>query len=118
MLTRDEAKQTAAWQYIEFVTSADGAKIVVENSGYAPTNALVLEDDQYLGEFYAKNENAKRAHAQVAAYAGPWYSYPGDEGVAVTDLIAAGLVEIIDGADPQAKIEEVAADVRVKLGLR
>jgi multiple sugar transport system substrate-binding protein len=118
MLTEDKAKQEAAWKYIMFATSPRGAKIVVENSGYAPTNAIVLEDKRYLGEFYAKNENSRKAHAQVAAYSGPWYAYPGAEGVAVTDLIAAGLVEVIEGADPEAKMHAVAEDVRSKLGLK
>ncbi len=118
MLTENRAKQEAAWKYILFATSPRGAKIVVENSGYAPTNAIVLEDKRYLGEFYAKNENSRRAHAQVAAYSGPWYAYPGAEGVAVTDLIAAGLVEVIEGADPEAKMHAVAEDVRSKLGLK
>lgn len=117
LLTEEAGKQAAAWDYIRFVTGPLGAKIIVENSGYAPTNALVLEDAQYLGDFYAKNPNAKRAHAQVAAYAGPWYSYPGPEGVAVTDLIAAGLVEITAGADPAATIRAVADEVRRKIGL-
>ncbi len=115
MLTEDPAIQEAAWEYILFATGPDGARIVVENSGYAPTNAVVLEDEQYLGEFYAANENARRAHAQVAAYSGPWYSYPGAEGVAVTDLIAAALVEVIDGADPAETIRQVADDVRGRL---
>ena len=117
MLTEDEAMQDVAWDYMMFATGPEGARIVVENSGYAPTNSIVLEDESYLGEFYASNENARRAHAQVAAYSGPWFSYPGAEGVAVTDLIAAGLVEIIDGADPAETIATVAEDVRDRLGM-
>ena len=116
MLAEDAKRQEAAWKYMRYATGPDAAKIIVENTGYAPTNAIVLEDAQYLGDFYATNQNAKRAHAQVSAYAGPWYSYPGDEGVAVTDMIAAGLVEVIDGADPQATIKQLASDVSAKLG--
>jgi multiple sugar transport system substrate-binding protein len=118
MLAKDKAKQDAAWKYMMYATGPEGAKLVVENSGYAPTNALVLKDKKYLGDFYAKNENSRRAHAQVAAYSGPWYAYPGAEGVAVTDRIGAALVEIINGADPAAKIKEVAAKVRSKLKMK
>ena len=116
MLTDDEKRQQAAWKYMRYVTGPDAAKIIVENTGYAPTNAIVLQDDTYLGDFYAKNQNAKRAHAQVSAFAGPWYSYPGSEGVAVTDMIAAGLVDVIDGADAEKTIKQVASDVSEKLG--
>lgn len=118
MLTKDKAKQEAAWKYILFATGPQGAKIVVENSGYAPTNALVLKDKKYLGDFYANNENSRIAHAQVAAYSGPWYAYPGTEGVAVTDLIGAALVDIVSGASPEEKIKELANDVRAKLGMK
>ena len=118
MLTKDKAKQEAAWKYILFATGPQGAKIVVENSGYAPTNALVLKDNKYLGDFYANNENSRIAHAQVAAYSGPWYAYPGTEGVAVTDLIGAALVDIVSGASPEEKIKELANDVRAKLGMK
>lgn len=118
MLTKDKAKQDAAWKYVMYATGPNGAKTVVENSGYAPTNAVVLEDAKYLGDFYANNENSRRAHAQVAAHSGPWYAYPGAEGVAVTDLIGAALVEIVEGADPAATIKAVADDVRAKLGMK
>jgi multiple sugar transport system substrate-binding protein len=118
IFTKDKAKQEAAWKYIMFATGPEGAKMVVENSGYAPTNALVLKDKKYLGDFYAKNENSRRAHAQVAAYSGPWYAYPGAEGVAVTDLIGAALVDVVSGASPEATIKELGKDVRAKLGMK
>lgn len=118
MLTDDEEKQNAAWEYIAFVTSPEGQKIIVENTGYAPANALVIEDDAYLGDFYASNPNAKVAHAQVANYAGPWYAYPGPEGVAATDLIAASLVEVAEGDEVESAIKELAETLRVQLGMK
>ena len=117
MLTEDEAKQQAAWDYISFVTGPEGQKIIVENTGYAPANSIVLEDDAYLGDFYAANENARVAHAQVAQYAGPWYAYPGSEGVAVTDLIAAALEDITLGADVDETIDTLADTLRLQLGM-
>jgi multiple sugar transport system substrate-binding protein len=119
MLTEDDETQQAAWEYIQFVTGPEGAKIVVENTGYAPTNAIVLEDEAYLGAYYADNPNAFVAHQQVAEYAGPWYAYPGAEGVAVTDLIAAALVEIAEGdAEPEARIKALADTLRDELDMR
>jgi multiple sugar transport system substrate-binding protein len=118
MLTDDPAKQRAGWEYISFVTGPEGQKIIVETTGYAPANALVIEDESYLGDFYERNPNAKVAHEQVARYAGPWYAYPGPEGVAVTDLIAAALVDVTEGADPEARIEQLAATLRDRLGMR
>ena len=117
MLTEDAAKQAAAWDYIAFVTGPEGQKIIVENTGYAPANALVLEDGAYLGAFYAGNENARVAHAQVARYAGPWYAYPGSEGVAVTDTIAATLEDIASGAEVEPTVTGLAETLRGDLGM-
>lgn len=118
MLTDDEAKQQAAWDYMAFVTGPEGQKIIVENTGYAPANAKVIEDEAYLGDFYANNPNARVAHTQVANHAGPWYAYPGAEGVAATDLIAASLVEVTEGADTEATIKDLAETLRDLLGMK
>lgn len=118
LLTDDAEKQKAAWAYIAFVTGPEGQRIIVENTGYAPANALVIEDESYLGAYYAADENARIAHTQVAEYAGPWYAFPGPEGVAVTDQIAAALVEISEGADPDRTVKELAESLRVQLGMK
>ena len=118
MLTKDDARQKAAWEYIAFVTGPEGQKIIVENTGYAPANAKVIEDKSYLGDFYANNPNALVAHSQVANFAGPWYAYPGAEGVAATDLIAASLVEVAEGADPDSTIKDLAETLRGLLGMK
>jgi multiple sugar transport system substrate-binding protein len=118
MLTDDPEKAQAAWEYISFVTGPEGQKIIVENTGYAPTNALLLEDESYLGAYYDANPNARTAHQQVAEFAGPWYAYPGAEGVAVTDLIAAALVEIAEGdVEPGPRIEALADTLRDRLDM-
>jgi multiple sugar transport system substrate-binding protein len=118
MLTDDAEKQQAAWDYIAFVTGPVGQKIIVENTGYAPANKIVLDDESYLGAYYETNPNAKVGHAQVAAHAGPWYAYPGAEGVAVTDLIAAALVELTEGAEVKPTIDDLAETLRLQLGMK
>lgn len=117
MLTDDAEKQSAVWDYIAFVTGPEGQKIIVENTGYAPANKIVLDDASYLGAYYDANPNAKVGHAQVAAHAGPWYAYPGAEGVAVTDLIGAALVELSEGADVETTLNALADTVRMQLGM-
>ncbi len=54
----------------------------------------------------------------MAAHAGPWYAYPGDEGVAVTDLIAAALVELTEGAEVKKTVSDLAGTLREKLGMK
>lgn len=119
MLTTDPAKQEAVWRYMRFATGPEGAKIITETTGFAPTNSVVVEDATYLADFYAANPRIRPAHEQIARFAGPWYAFPGAEGVAVTDLIAAAMVEVSDGgADPEATVRALAETLRDRLGMR
>lgn len=119
MLATDADKQRAAWTFMRFATGPEGAKIIVENTGFAPTNSVVVEDEAYLADFYAANPLVKPAHEQIARFAGPWYAFPGDQGVAVTDLIAAAMVETSDGgADPEATVRALAETMRERLGMQ
>ncbi|MBF9052441.1 extracellular solute-binding protein [Roseobacter sp. HKCCD9010] len=117
VMTDDPERQAAAWEYLAFVTGPEGQRIIVENTGYAPANKIVLDDASYLGAYYEANPNALVGHTQVADHAGPWYAFPGAEGVAVTDLIGAALVELSEGADVEATVSELANTVRAQLGM-
>lgn len=109
MLTRDAARQAAAWKYMTYVSGPKGAATVVRMSGYAPTNEAVAE---YLGDFYAQNPNHRAAQQQVK-YLGPWFAYPTAEGVKVTDVIMRRLRDVMDqGADPAQTVTAIADEVR------
>ncbi len=113
--TKDAAKQKAAWEFIKFVTSPEAQKIVVEMTGYLPTN-LRAPEDAYLGPFYAKNPNYKTPVEQIER-AGPWGAYPGGNTVRIwraqRDIIAqvmrgektaeAGLAEIVKATNEMMK---------------
>jgi multiple sugar transport system substrate-binding protein len=91
MLTRDPAKQKAAWDFIKFVTSAEAQKTVVEMTGYLPTNQRSLGAD-FLGPFYDKNPNFRTATTQIDRSL-PWGGYPGGQSVRIwraqRDVVAA-----------------------------
>jgi multiple sugar transport system substrate-binding protein len=104
---RDEAKQKAAWEFMKFMTSPEAQKVIVEMTGYLPTN-IRASGPEYLGPFYDKNPNYRTPITQ-AERAGPWGAYPGGNSVRIwraqRDLIAkvmrgettpeAGLAEIV-----------------------
>jgi multiple sugar transport system substrate-binding protein len=81
MLTQDDAKQKAAWEFIKFVTGPEAQKIVVEMTGYLPTNARA-SGPEFLGPFYEKNPNYKTPVLQIER-AGPWGAYPGGNTVRI-----------------------------------
>ena len=71
---KDEAKKKAAWEFLKFVTGPEAQKIVVEGTGYMPTNARAA-GPEFLGGFYDANPNFRTVFAQ-SGRAKPWQGYP------------------------------------------
>lgn len=78
---KDPNKQKAAWTFMKYVTSPEAQKVVVEMTGYLPTNVRASGPD-YLGPFYDKNLNYRTPILQ-ADRAGPWGAYPGGNTVRI-----------------------------------
>jgi len=78
---KDAAKQKAAWEFLKFVSGPEAQKIVVETTGYMPTN-LRATGPQFLGSFYDQNPNFKTVSLQVER-AKPWQGYPGGQSVKI-----------------------------------
>jgi multiple sugar transport system substrate-binding protein len=72
---RDPAKQKAAWEYAKFITGPEAQKIVVEATGYLPTNKRAA-GAEYLGPFYDKNPNFRTVSLETER-AVPWQGYTG-----------------------------------------
>jgi multiple sugar transport system substrate-binding protein len=77
--TRDAKKQKAAWEFLKFVTGPEAQKIVVETTGYLPTN-LRATGPEFLGQYYEKNPNFKTVSLQMDRSV-PWQGYPGGNSV-------------------------------------
>jgi multiple sugar transport system substrate-binding protein len=78
---KDPAKQKAAWEYAKFLTGPEAQKVVVEITGYLPTNKLAAGPN-YLGPFYQANPHFMTA-ARETDRAVPWQGYPGGSSVRV-----------------------------------
>jgi multiple sugar transport system substrate-binding protein len=114
ILTDDTAKRTAAWDYLKFATGPEGQSIVVPNTGYMPTNTLAL-DENHLGGFYAKHPNWYMSVLQTPR-ARPWFSWPGDNGVEIGEVLRDGMTAIALGSkEPEAALADMATEVRALL---
>ncbi|MCA0962528.1 ABC transporter substrate-binding protein [Salipiger bermudensis] len=91
MLTQDEAKQDAAWEYLKWVTGPEAQDMIVRITGYLPTNKRAT-GEEFLAPFYAENPNVETASFQ-ADRSQPWAGYPGGDSVRIwrtqRDIIAA-----------------------------
>ena len=79
--THDPKKQKAAWEFIKFETGPIAQKIVVETTGYLPTN-LLAPGPEYLGPFYQQNPNFRTVSLQMDRSV-PWQGYPGGNSVRI-----------------------------------
>ena len=99
----DPARVDAAWTFLKFITSGIGAALVAETTGYVPPNKAANE---LLGDFYSKNPNKLTAVEQLPLLA-DWFAYPGENGLAVTQVIYDYTEEIATGdADDMGDLQE------------
>lgn len=112
-ISKDPARIAAAWTFIKFVTSGAGAAAVAETTGYMPPNKAA---NALLGEFYKKNPNKQTAVRQ-AALLRDWIAYPGDKGLAITQVIYDSLESIVigDANDMKQLQKEMVAEVSAML---
>jgi len=78
---KDKAKQKAAWEYAKFITGPEAQKIIVEVTGYLPTNKRA-SGPEYLGPFYDQNPNFRTVTLETDR-AVPWAGYPGQSTVQI-----------------------------------
>ncbi|NDF65909.1 MAG: ABC transporter substrate-binding protein [Betaproteobacteria bacterium] len=106
MMAKDPAKQKAAWEFIKFVTSPEAQKVVVEMTGYLPTNQLAL-GTEYLGPFYDKNPNFRTATTQIDKSL-PWGGYPGGQSVRIWRAQRDVVASVMRGdKTPEAALPEL-----------
>ncbi|MCR9196282.1 MAG: ABC transporter substrate-binding protein [Hyphomonas sp.] len=87
MLTTEEERQAAAWEYIKFVTGPIGQSIVAQNTGYVPANMAAIEG---LRDFYAANPQSRNAVDALGSMT-TWYAFPGENSVRITETIREGM---------------------------
>ncbi len=112
LLTKDPAKQNAAWTFLKFATSGRGAAVVAQTTGYMPPNKKANE--VYLKDFYAEHPNNFTAVKQLPLLR-TWYAFPGKNGLKITKVIFDDMQSIVSGSridEPEKVLEEMARDVQ------
>ncbi len=92
--SKDPARLDAAWKFLKFITSGVGAAAVAETTGYMPPNKAANEI--ILGDFYKRNPNKETAVRQLPLLR-DWLAYPGDKGLAVTQVLYDAMEGILLG---------------------
>jgi multiple sugar transport system substrate-binding protein len=101
--TGDSKRVDAAWKFIKFCTSGKGAAVVAKTTGYMPPNKAANE---MLGNFYKDNPN-KHTAVRQAGLLREWIAYPGDNSLAITQVLYDGLESIVTGdADDMESLQQ------------
>ena len=108
--SKDPKVLDAAWKWLKFITSGEGAAAVARTTGYMPPNKAANEI--ILADFYKKNPNKQTAVDQLPLLR-DWQAYPGDKGLAITQVIYDGLESIVTGEqnDMRELREELVEEV-------
>ncbi|MEL6774049.1 MAG: extracellular solute-binding protein, partial [Pseudomonadota bacterium] len=111
--SEDPAVLDAAWKWLKFITSGEGAADVARTTGYMPPNQAANEI--ILADFYKDNPNKETAVRQLPLLR-EWQAYPGDNGLAVTQVIYDGIEGIVtnefeDMNELQEELDEEVQDL-------
>ena len=108
--SKDPKKLAAAWAWLKFITSGEGAAAVARTTGYMPPNKAANEI--ILADFYKQNPNKQTAVDQLPLLR-DWLAYPGDKGLAITQVVYDGIESIVTGEqnDMKALQKELVEEV-------
>ncbi|MDK9739489.1 ABC transporter substrate-binding protein [Vibrio sp. D404a] len=112
MLSKDKKQQEAAWKYIKYITGPEGNQQIPHFTGYMPPNQIAA---QSLDAFYQERPNHKTAVSSLPLM-DTWVSFPGANGLKITDVISDELHTVVSGAraqgdEPKAVLEEMSNKV-------
>ncbi len=111
ILTRDAAKQAAAWKFLKFACGPVGGTMMVNHTGYMPASTVPATREDMLAKFYRDNPNHLPAIAQLDVMQG-WYAFPGQNALKITDTISDGLQSVVaERAAPDAALDRMVAEV-------
>lgn len=117
VLSEDDAKQKAAWEFVKFLTSEEGNTIITEQIGYLPLRPDLATDPEYLAGYFEENTLLVPPLEQLPTVR-PYLAFPSAKSNQATVLLQDDAVEpiVMRGADPQATLTEVADRIRELVG--
>jgi multiple sugar transport system substrate-binding protein len=117
VLARDEAHRQAAWQFVKFLTSAQGFRIITSKIGYLPLRPELIKDPNYLAPYYAKDACIGPALAQLESVT-PYTFFSGNQAAQAVATLQDDAVEpiVMHGADPASTLARVAKQIRSMTG--
>ncbi|MET4349392.1 extracellular solute-binding protein [Bradyrhizobium sp. RT9a] len=111
MLTKDPARQEAAWKYIKFAASPRAQAIMAAMTGYTPVNTAALSDPE-LQKLYLEKPNYTVPLRQLSDLTA-WYAFPGENSTKAAAMIVDKMrLVLVSKLSPQVALEDAAKEAR------
>ncbi len=96
IFSADDAKQKAAWSFVQYLTTKEGFTEWTKGTGYVPLIPGLTEDAKYLGDFVAQNPIEKVAVDQLPNVIS-WTAFPGSNGLAAGQSLFEAMQSALGG---------------------
>lgn len=112
VFAEDPDKQAAAWEFVKFLTSERGFTIAASELGYLPLRPDILDDPEYLGDFFAEDPRLLPTIEQLDDLR-PYQNLPGRNADRARQILQDDAVApiILGDADPAETLSAAAARV-------
>lgn len=115
ILTKDPAKQQAAWEYLKFSVGAEAQTLMVSQTGLSPVNTKAVKSPEYLADFYKEHPNYLTAIEQLPRIKS-MNEYPGENARQISNVIRDHLQEVVTlKRSPEAVMPDMVRDVTALL---
>lgn len=109
ILSKDPARQRAAWELIKHMTSRRGYTVITSKIGYLPLRLDIVDDPAYLGD-WTKANPLVRPNLEQLSRLSPWQSFPGANYRQINKIEVNALNEAVFGeGDPAAILKDAQA---------
>lgn len=112
MLTKDKAKQKAAWQLMAWLTNDAAQTTITENIGYPPLRPTLTDDARYLKSWSHAQALLPVNLAQLARVR-PTQAYPGPNFLQIETLfIDAATKVVFQNGDPKQTMQQAQSQAQ------
>lgn len=117
VLSKDSAKQAAAWQFVKFLASKEGYTMITKDLGYLPLRADIVADPQYLGKYFEDHQLLLPPLKQLAGVS-PYQSFSGPRANQAVVMMQDDAIEpiVLRGADVRSTLGTTAGRIRDLVG--
>jgi multiple sugar transport system substrate-binding protein len=109
IMSKDPAKQRAAWELVKYMTSKRGYTVITSKIGYLPLRLDIVDDPQHLGAWVRENPLV-RPNLEQLTQLNQWVAFPGSNYRQISRIQVAAVNEAVFGDGDVARVMREAQD--------